>query len=266
MSEIVLSVSDLRVERDAVILDEINWQTRRGEHWVILGANGSGKTSLLSVLTGYLMPTRGEIAIGSDVYGETDWRAVREKIGLVSGSIRRLIEPQEIAVDAVIGGKTAMLNYWGDIEPQDEARARELLAEVGCAYAADRCWRVLSEGERQRVLIARALMAGYELLILDEPCAGLDPVAREQFLQFVEDLARTPGAPGIVFVTHHVEEITPSLSHVLVLKGGRVLKQGKKADILTSAILSDAFNAPLTITASPTNRYHLQAASASAGA
>src|SRR5690606_11289594 len=101
-----------RVERDAVILDEINWQTRRGEHWVILGANGSGKTSLLSVLTGYLMPTRGEIAIGSDVYGETDWRAVREKIGLVSGSIRRLIEPQEIAVDAVIGGKTAMLNYW----------------------------------------------------------------------------------------------------------------------------------------------------------
>lgn len=256
MSETVLSVAHLRVERDTVILNDICWQIRRGEHWVILGANGAGKTSLLSVLTGYLTPTSGSVSVGTHVYGQTDWREVRTHIGLVSGNIRRLIRPEETGLEVVVSGKDAVLNYWGEITPEQDARARAILAEVGCAYVADRRWAVLSEGERQRCLIGRALMAGYQVLILDEPCSGLDPVARENFLQFVETLAHRPDAPGIVLVTHHVEEITPAFSHVLVLKEGRVLKQGSKADTLTSATLSDAFNAPLTLTTTD-SRYTL---------
>lgn len=256
MHETALSVEHLRVERDTVILDDICWQMRRGEHWVILGANGSGKTSLLSVLTGYLTPTSGRVAVGKHVYGETDWRDVRTHIGLVSGNIRRLIKPEETGLEVVVSGKDAVLNYWGEITPEQDARARAILEDVGCAYAADRRWAVLSEGERQRCLIGRALMAGYEVLILDEPCSGLDPVARENFLHFVESLARRPDAPGIVLVTHHVEEITPAFSHVLILKKGRVLTQGTKAAVMTSATLSDAFNAPITLTATGTADTH----------
>lgn len=247
MSETVLGVEHLRVERDTVILDDINWQMRRGEHWVVLGANGSGKTSLLSVLTGYLTPTSGRVAVGDKVYGEADWRDVRTRIGLVSGSIRRLIRPEETGLEVVVSGKDAVLNYWGEITPELDARARAILADIGCDYAADRRWAVLSEGERQRCLIGRALMAGYDVLILDEPCSGLDPVAREHFLQFIEELARRPDAPGIVLVTHHVEEITPAFSHVLVLKGGKVLTQGKKADVMTSETLSEAFSADISL-------------------
>lgn len=262
MSKPVLSVERLRVERDTVILDDVSWQMRKGEHWAILGANGSGKTSLLSVLTGYLTPTSGYVAVGDKVYGETDWRDVRTHIGLVSGNIRRLIRPEETGLEVVISGKDAVLNYWGEITPELDTRARAILADIGCAYAADRRWAVLSEGERQRCLIGRALMAGYEVLILDEPCSGLDPVAREHFLHFVEDLARRPSAPGIVLVTHHVEEITPAFSHVLVLKRGRVLTQGKKTDVMASATLSKAFNADIVLTAidsaADARRYSLQ--------
>lgn len=230
---------------------------RRGEHWVILGPNGSGKTSLLSVLSGYLTPTSGQVSVGNAVYGQTDWRDVRTHIGLVSGNIRRLIKPEETGLEVVVSGKDAVLNYWGEITPEQEARAMQILADVDCAYTANRRWAVLSEGERQRCLIGRALMAGYEVLILDEPCSGLDPVAREKFLTFVESLARRPGAPGMVLVTHHVEEITPAFSHVLVLKGGRVLRQGRKADALTSETLSEAFSAPITLSTTETGRFSL---------
>jgi iron complex transport system ATP-binding protein len=244
----ILSVSGLRIERGGTpILRNVDWRVERGQHWVILGANGSGKTSLLSSLTGYLMPTAGEISLLGETYGRSDWRELRKKIGLVSSSIRQMMSDDEPALETVASGKYAMIDFWGQISRGEKARARKLLREIECGYLADRPWRVLSQGERQRVLIGRALMARPRVLILDEPCAGLDPAAREHFLQFIQRLGRNANAPTLIFVTHHVEEVMPVFSHVLLLKAGAVLAAGGKAELLNSRNLSAAFNARIKL-------------------
>lgn len=244
----ILDISGLRIQRDrTVILDDISWRIERGEHWVILGANGSGKTSLLSALTGYLMPTAGEISVLGHRYGETDWRELRTRIGTVSSSVRQMMAEEEPALETVVSGKYAMIDFWGRPKRADRLRAGQILKQIECSHLAERPWRVLSQGERQRILIGRALMATPKLLILDEPCAGLDPAAREHFLGFIDRLGRRKAAPAIVLVTHHVEEIVPVFSHVLVLKSGRVIKAGSKADCLKASILSVAFNTTLRV-------------------
>ena len=240
----ILSVENLRIVRDGtVILRDVNWRVQRGEHWVILGANGSGKTSLLSALTGYLMPTDGNISLLGETYGESDWRELRKHIGLVSSSIRQMMAEEEPALETVASGKYAMIDFWGRVTRTERAKALRLLQQVECAYLAKRPWRVLSQGERQRVLIARALMAQPRVLILDEPCAGLDPAAREHFLQFIQRLGAQKNSPTLVFVTHHVEEIMPVFSHALLLKAGGVLAAGKMATVLDSKNLSELFAA-----------------------
>ncbi len=240
----VLHVEKLRIRRgDTVILDDVTWSVERGQHWVILGANGSGKTSLLSALLGYLPPTDGSIRLLGRSFGHADWRALRKRIGLVSSSIRQMMADDEPALDTVMSGKFAMIDLWGRGTRNDRQRALRQLRQVECAHLAERPWRVLSQGERQRVLIARALMARPRVLILDEPCAGLDPAAREQFLQFLQRLGHRKVSPTLVLVTHHVEEIMPVFSHVLILKAGSVLAAGSKADMLTARLLSKAFAA-----------------------
>lgn len=244
----VLEIEKLRIERGStVILDEVSWRIDPGEHWVIVGPNGSGKTSLLRALTGYLMPTAGAITVFGKRYGESDWRELRRAIGLVSTALLQMIHDEEIALDAVVGGKYATINFWGSPTSAERVKAEQLLRSVECEHLAQRPWQVLSQGERQRVLIARALMAGPRLLILDEPCSGLDPVAREHFLQFLERLGRRKDAPALVLVTHHAEEIMPVFSHALVLKAGGVLASGKKEHSLKSAILTAAFDATMRL-------------------
>lgn len=244
----VLSVAGLRIERGGtVILRGVNWRVEHGQHWVILGANGSGKTSLLSALTGYLMPTAGEISLLGETYGRSDWRELRKQIGLVSSSIRQMMCDDELALETVASGKYAMIDFWGRITRAETARARRLLRQVECEYLAERPWRVLSQGERQRVLIGRALMARPRVLILDEPCAGLDPAAREHFLRFIQRLGQPKNSPTLIFVTHHVEEIMPVFSHVLLLQDGGVLAGGERAEALNSRNLSTAFNARMRL-------------------
>jgi iron complex transport system ATP-binding protein len=252
----VIEIQGLRVERDALILESIDWRVEPGQHWVILGANGSGKTSLLSVLTGYLAPTAGTLRVLGETYGRADWRELRTRIGLVSSSIRQLMPGHESALSAIASGRRAMIGMWGEVGETEIRRAREILAEIEADYLAERPWRFLSQGERQRVLIGRALMADPALLILDEPCAGLDPVAREHFLAFIERLLARPAAPTLVLVTHHVEEIVPGFSHVLALRAGRVLASGPRESVMTSARLSSAFDAPVQLTHSG-GRYSL---------
>jgi len=254
----ILKVSDLTVRRGpTVILDKISWQVRPGEHWAILGANGSGKTSLLSALTGYLTPTSGEVELLTQRYGRSDWRELRKKVGLVSSSIRHMIPESEPALETVISGRHAMIDFWGKITAADRRRALRILRQIECLKLADRPWLFLSQGERQRVLIGRALMARPALLIFDEPCAGLDPAAREHFLQFLQNLGRIKNPPTLVLVTHHVEEIMPVFSHVLILKQGRVLVHGERRKMLTARALSEAFNAPLRLSRKR-GRYHLE--------
>ena len=244
----ILEVTGLRVERGrTTILDGVAWSVHRGEHWVILGANGSGKTSLLKTLTGFLTPTAGEFAVLGQRYGDSDWRALQLHIGVVTSMFAAAIPLAETALDTVMSGKYAQLDLWKTTTRADRAEAMRLLRLVDAAPLARREWVHFSQGERQRVLIARALMARPKLLILDEPCAGLDPVAREHFLGFLDRLARRRGAPCLVLVTHHVEEITPAFTHALLLRSGRVVASGPRRALLTSRRLSAAFGHPLRV-------------------
>jgi iron complex transport system ATP-binding protein len=245
----VLAVKNLGVTRgDVRILDAVCWRVKPGEHWAILGANGSGKTSLLGALTGYLTPTDGEIRVLGRTYGRADWSLLRRKVGLVSSAIRQRMADDEPALETIISGKYAMIDLWRKISPADRTAARRILAQIECAHLAGRPWSVLSQGERQRVLIGRALMARPRLLILDEPCAGLDPAAREHFLQFLQRLGGRRQAPALLLVTHHVEEIMPAFANVLVMEAGRVLAAGSKREILSDAILTRAFGTRVRLT------------------
>jgi iron complex transport system ATP-binding protein len=254
----ILSLRHLTLEREAkTILAGIDWTVQRGEHWVILGPNGSGKTSLLSALTGYLPPSDGDVTVLGETFGESDWRELRKHVGLVSSSIRQRMADDETALVSVVSGKYAMIDYWGRITAGDRQAARKILRQVEAESIADRPWLYLSQGERQRVLIGRALMAKPQLLILDEPCAGLDPVARDQFLHFVQRLGSQKNAPTLILVTHHVEEITPCFTHVLLLAEGRITKQGLLRATLTSSNLSQTFRHPVIVRRSQ-GRYGLR--------
>src|SRR5882762_5050585 len=254
----VLEVRDLQVRRGrTVILNRVSWRVERGQHWVILGANGSGKTSLLSALTGYLTPTTGEIFVLGRRYGRFDWRELRKQIGIVSSSVRQLMANDEPALETVLSGKHAMIDFRGRPTAGERARALRLLQQIECAPLADRPWQVLSQGERQRVLIGRALVAKPPLLILDEPCAGLDPAAREHFLGFLQRLGRRRNSPTLVLVTHHVEEIMPVFSHALLLRKGEVLTIGEKDNVLTSRLLSQAFETRMQLR-NKAGRYQLR--------
>lgn len=244
----LLAINDLTVTRGKVtILEGIDWAIFRGEHWVLLGPNGCGKTSLLKTLLGYLSPTDGTIELLGKRYGAYDWREIRLQLGIVTSALQASIPPAEVALETVISGKYAQLDLWAPTTRQDSATARRLLRLLGASKLADRPWLYLSQGERQRVLIARALMARPRVLILDEPCAGLDPVARAEFLEFVERVAREPRGPALVLVTHHVEEICPAFTHALTLKAGRVVRSGKIGEVVNSRTLSDVFDADIRV-------------------
>jgi iron complex transport system ATP-binding protein len=255
---LLFNVKNLSIRRAGIrILDGINWTVNAGEHWAILGANGSGKTSLLKALTGYMTPTVGQITVLGEEYGESDWRELRKRIGVVSTSISHLVHDEDAGLEIVAGGRQAMIGYWGKISRSERERARRLLFLLCVPQAAERRWEVLSQGERQRVLIARALMADPAILILDEPCAGLDPVARERFLNDIGKLAVKKQAAALVLVTHHIEEIVPEFTHLLALRKGRVAYAGPKSRGLEAEMLATVFNARLVVRKSA-SRYHLR--------
>ena len=204
-----------------------------------------------------MTPTAGEITVLGEEYGESDWRELRKRIGVVSASISHLVHDEDAGLEIVAGGRQAMIGYWGKISRSERERARRLLSLLRVPQAAERRWEVLSQGERQRVLIARALMADPAILILDEPCAGLDPVARERFLNDIGKLAGKKQAAALVLVTHHIEEIVPEFTHLLALRKGRVAYAGPKSRGLEAEILATVFNARLVVRKSA-SRYHLR--------
>lgn len=249
----------------ATILHNINWQVQPGEHWVLLGANGSGKTSLLNCLAAYLIPSEGTISVCGKTFGSYNWQELRKQLGIVSNSLIQKVKGEELGLDLVASGRNAVINTWESPSREDQVAALELLRRAGVASLAERRWEVLSQGERQRLLICRALMADPALLILDEPCSGLDPVARVSFLHFVDQLATSPDGPSIILVTHHVEEITPAFTHALVIKDGSVLKSGQLTEVMNTETLSEAFNATVhlhqentgwTLTVPPASTFH----------
>lgn len=232
------------------ILERVSWTVRQGEHWAILGANGAGKTSLLKVICGDLWPNRG-----GEVYrnGEDlpDLGALRRSIGWVASTLVRDIPRREAVLDTVVSGRYAQLGLWSVPGEEPEAgafaAAGRFLEELGCGDLGPRAFGTLSQGEQQKVLICRALMAAPYLLIPDEPCAGMDPGARETFLSALLSLGRKKPLPALIYVTHHPEEILPIFTRTLILKGGKVMREGATGEVLTPGTMERLYGAPLSL-------------------
>jgi iron complex transport system ATP-binding protein len=230
------------------VLHDLDWVVGPGERWVVLGPNGSGKTTMFQLASGYLHPTRGTVDIVGHRLGRVDVRRLRERIGLVSASIAKMVVPTIPALDVVVSARHGALEPWWHTYQGDEWElARKLLDEAGFGAIADRPFGVLSEGERQQVLLARSLMNEPALLLLDEPAAGLDVGGRERLVTRLGRLARDPGSPPSVLITHHVEEIPVGFTHVLLLRDGRVVASGPLVENLTAANLSATFGLRLAI-------------------
>ena len=245
----VLDLDGVRVVRDGHrLLDGVTWSVAEDERWVIVGPNGAGKTTLLQVASAQLHPTSGTVRILGERLGATDVFELRPRIGLTSAALADRLPRREKVVDVVVTASYAVVGRWRErYEGSDEARATLLLGQLGVAGLRDRTFGTLSEGERKRVQIARALMTDPELLLLDEPAAGLDLGGREDLVRRLGLLARDPFSPALVLVTHHVEEIPADFTHVLMLREGRVVAAGPLDTTLTSATLSACFGLPLVV-------------------
>ena len=249
MTADVLDLRGVTVIRGGTpILDAVDWSVEDGDRWVVLGPNGAGKTTLLQVASTYLYPSRGVVHVLGERLGRVDVFEVRPRVGLASASLAERLPGDERVRDVVVTGAWAITGRWREhYEGTDEDRAADLLRQLGVEHLADRTFGTLSEGERKRVQIARALMADPELLLLDEPAAGLDLGGREDLVRRLGALADDPYAPALVLVTHHVEEVPIGFTHGLLLREGRVVAGGPLADVLTDAALSEAFGLPLTV-------------------
>lgn len=244
----VIEVSGVSWERQQkLVLNNVNWTVRRGEHWALLGLNGSGKTTLLSMICGYIWPMKGHISVLGHRYGTVDLRELRKRIGWVSSAFQERIHPRELGQYLVISGRHASIGLFEEPTPADRDKALHLMQLLGCGHLVDREYQTCSHGEKQKLLIARALMAAPELLILDEPCTGLDFVSRQSLLRSIARLVREPNAPTVVYVTHHVEEIIPELTHTLMLRDGAVFASGTTRTVLTEERLSELYETPVQV-------------------
>lgn len=245
----ILELSDITVRRgDQLILGPLNWQVREGERWVILGPNGAGKTTLLQICSSLMHPTSGIIHILGEQLGKVDVFELRTRIGLTSSALVDQLPSEELVIDIVLTAAYAMFGRWQEkYDLWDESRAIALLTSLGVRELGERKFGSLSEGEKKRVQIARALMADPELLLLDEPASSLDLGGREDLLRRIENLSSDPLAPATVIVTHHIEEIPAGTTHALLLREGTAVAQGNITEVITDLNLTQAFGVAITV-------------------
>jgi iron complex transport system ATP-binding protein len=245
----VLRLRDVSVVRGRNrILDAVSWTVDEGQRWVLLGPNGAGKTTLLQLAAARLQPTSGRLDVLDELLGAVDVFELRPRIGLASAALAEHIPAAERVADVVVTASYAVVGRWREeYDPQDMARAVGLLSALGAAGLAERRYGTLSEGERKRVQIARALMTDPELLLLDEPAAGLDLGGREDLLARLSLLAQDPASPALVLVTHHVEEIPAGFTHALLLRDGQVVASGGLTEVITPEWLTATFGVPLAV-------------------
>lgn len=229
------------------VLRDITWTFREGEHWALMGLNGSGKTTVLNLITGYVFPSAGRLSVFGKRFGEHDWRRVRRSIGFISSSLQERFSGGETALEIVLSGMYGSIGLYDRPGKKERERALSLLDEFGCVTAARQQYAELSQGEKQKVLIARALMSSPRLLIMDEPCAGLDMFAREKLLTVIGAMAGKKSSPSLLYVTHHSEEILPLFTHALLLRQGMVHSAGSTGKVLTERTLSSFFNSPVSV-------------------
>jgi iron complex transport system ATP-binding protein len=245
----VLEFADVTLTRSGNhLLDGINWRVADGERWVILGPNGAGKTTLLQIAATNMHPSSGYVSVLGEVLGAVDVFELRPRIGLTSAALAERIRGQEWVLDVVRTAAYGVLGTWREsYEDLDDARALELLYRLGISHLAGRTFGTLSEGERKRTQIARAMMSDPELLLLDEPTAGLDLGGRETLVSTLGQIATDDASPATVLVTHHVEEIPVGITHALLLRGGKIVAAGPIDETLTAENLSACFGVSLDV-------------------
>jgi iron complex transport system ATP-binding protein len=243
------------VRGGTTILRDVSWSIARGQHWALVGPNGSGKTTLLKIVTGYEWPTVGTVAVLGERYGECLLPELRKAIGWVSAAIEQRLPLRDKAVEIVVSGFAASIGLYREPTSGQWPRAHEALGRLRAEAISDRPFGLLSQGEQQRVLIARALVHQPELLILDEPCAGLDPVSREALLTDLAHLAESPDTPTLILVTHHIEEIGPWVHRVMALRDGQVVASGPADDVLTAEFLGETFGCSCVVERHGDRRY-----------
>lgn len=229
------------------ILSGINWRVETGEHWAVVGLNGSGKTTLLNMITGYIFPSEGEITVLGKKFGTYDLRELRKSIGWVSSSLLERLMTSESVEDIILSGKFASIGLYERPDTKLRRSAADLLEQFGCVELANRVYSTLSQGEKQKVLMARALMSSPRILILDEPCTGLDILARESLLALIGEIGSGKNAPTLLYVSHHVEEILPVFTRTLLLRKGRIHSSGKTDRVLSKSNLTDFFERPVEV-------------------
>jgi iron complex transport system ATP-binding protein len=249
LDDLVVRMSGVGVRRGTThLLEDVNWNVELDERWVVLGANGAGKTTLLRLAAAELHPTAGRVDVLGEQLGRVDVFELRTRIGFCSAALLGRVPPREKVRDVVVSAGYAVVGRWReDYEQLDTGRAVELCKALGIGHLVDRQFGTLSEGERKRALIARALMTDPEMLLLDEPAAGLDLGGREDLVARLTELADDPDAPTMILVTHHVEEIPPGFTHLLLLSDGGVVAQGLLEDVLTGDNLSATFGQQLML-------------------
>lgn len=240
----IIQMNDVSWRRQGKeILHDIHWQVKKGEHWAVLGLNGAGKTTLLNMVNGYIWPTTGEVTVLGNRFGKTDIRELRKQIGWVSSALGERVNGRHPVQEIIVSGKFAAVGLvFAEPTEADFEKANKLMQQLGIEYLTDKPYEVCSNGEKQKTLIARALMANPKLLILDEATSGLDFVAREELLTTIETLAKDPTAPTIIFVTHHIEEVLPVFSHTILLKDGTVFTKGERKAVLTDENMSNMYH------------------------
>lgn len=246
MKKIVSLENVSRQKNGQVILNDINWQINEGEHWAILGLNGSGKTSLLNIISAFQFPTTGTVSVLGHVFGKTSLPELRKKIGFVSSALDRFshIVNNETVERVIVSGQFASFGIYEQVETSDWEKADLLLSKLRLAHLKGKKYQLLSQGEQRRILIARALMNDPEILILDEPCSGLDVLSREEFVSLLHTISSTC---HIIYVTHHIDELVKDITHALLLRDGEIIATGKKKDVLTNKLLSKTFALPVKV-------------------
>jgi iron complex transport system ATP-binding protein len=249
LDDLVIKMDNVSVRRgDTVLVQDVDWSVELDERWVVLGPNGAGKTTLLKLAAAELHPTEGRVRVLGELLGRVNVFELRTRIGLTSAALGIRVPEQENVRDVVLSAGYGVLGRWRErYEQLDTARAESLLGALGIRHLAQRTYGTLSEGERKRALIARALMTDPELLLFDEPAAGLDLGGREDLVARLAALAADPAMPPVVLVTHHVEEIPPGFTHALLLRAGRVVASGPLRSVLRSDALTAAFGLPLAV-------------------
>ncbi len=257
LDDSVLHLSRVSIQRGHnLLLDDVSWHVQEGERWIVMGPNGAGKSTLINVAAARLHPTSGNVGILGEVLGAVDVFDLRPSIGLSSTLLAEQVPGGETILNLVVTAAYGVTGRWREeYEPEDLQRAERLLARWGIAGYSDRKFRTLSEGERKRALIARAMMTDPELLILDEPGAGLDLAGRETLVRSLTQLATDPLAPTPILVTHHVEEIPPNFTHALLLRDGQIISAGPIDTALTEDTLSEAFRLPLKVSRNSQGRF-----------